>query len=122
MKNRALKIAAAVLCSLFTIQPALITSASSVVRNSRFECEDAEVFDKNGRKISTPKLADKDASGKAVAGTVMRLFDRPDALETIRQRYPAVKIMAITHDEAMKARFSQSIEIVKTEEGSKVIY
>lgn len=45
-----------------------------------------------------------------------------DALETIRQRYPAVKIMAITHDEAMKARFSQSIEIVKTEEGSKVIY
>lgn len=45
-----------------------------------------------------------------------------DALETIRQRYPAVKIMAITHDEAMKARFSQSIEIVKTEDGSKVIY
>lgn len=45
-----------------------------------------------------------------------------DALETIRQRYPAVKIMAITHDEAMKARFSQSVEIVKTDEGSKVIY
>ncbi len=69
MKKRALKIAAAVLCSLFTIQPALTTSASSVVRNSRFECEDAEVFDKSGRKISTPKLADKDASGKAVAGS-----------------------------------------------------
>ena len=45
-----------------------------------------------------------------------------DALETIRQRYPAVKIMAITHDEAMKARFSQSIEIIKTEDGSKVVY
>ena len=45
-----------------------------------------------------------------------------DALETIRQRYPAVKIMAITHDEAMKARFSQSVEIIKTEDGSKVIY
>ena len=45
-----------------------------------------------------------------------------DALETIRQRYPAVKIMAITHDEAMKARFSQAITVVKTEAGSKVIY
>ena len=45
-----------------------------------------------------------------------------DALETIRQRYPDVKIMAITHDEAMKARFSQSVEIIKTEDGSKVIY
>ena len=35
-----------------------------------------------------------------------------DALETIRQRYPAVKIMAITHDEAMKARFSQTFRAV----------
>ncbi|MBQ1848719.1 MAG: hypothetical protein II135_12005, partial [Clostridia bacterium] len=69
MKNRVLKIAAAVLCSLLTIQPALMTSASSVARNSRFECEDAEIFDKNGRKISTPRLTDGDASGRAVAGS-----------------------------------------------------
>jgi len=45
-----------------------------------------------------------------------------DSLETIRKRYPDVKIMAITHDEAMKARFSQSVTVIKTEEGSKVIY
>lgn len=45
-----------------------------------------------------------------------------DALETIRQRYPDVKIMAITHDEAMKARFNQSVTVIKTDDGSKVIY
>lgn len=45
-----------------------------------------------------------------------------DSLETIRRRYPDVKIMAITHDEAMKARFSQSVTVVKTDQGSKVIY
>lgn len=45
-----------------------------------------------------------------------------DALETIRQRYPDVKIMAITHDDAMKARFNQSVTVIKTEDGSKVIY
>jgi exonuclease SbcD len=45
-----------------------------------------------------------------------------DALETIRQRYPDVKIMAITHDDAMKARFNQFVTVIKTEDGSKVIY
>ena len=45
-----------------------------------------------------------------------------DALETIRQRYPDVKIMAITHDDAMKARFNQSVTVIKAEDGSKVIY
>lgn len=45
-----------------------------------------------------------------------------DSLETIRSRYPDVKIMAITHDDAMKARFSQSITVIKTDDGSKVIY
>lgn len=44
-----------------------------------------------------------------------------DSLEAIRLRYPDVKIMAITHDDAMKARFSQSITVIKTDEGSKVI-
>ena len=32
-----------------------------------------------------------------------------DALETIRDRYSDVKIMAITHDDAMKARFGQAV-------------
>lgn len=45
-----------------------------------------------------------------------------DSLETIRQRYPDVKIMAITHDDAMKARFVQAVTVIKTEEESKVIY
>lgn len=45
-----------------------------------------------------------------------------DSLEAIRKRYPAVKVMAITHDDAMKARFNQSVTVIKTEEGSKVIY
>lgn len=45
-----------------------------------------------------------------------------DSLETIRRRYPDVKVMAITHDEAMKARFSQAVTVIKTEEGSKVVY
>lgn len=45
-----------------------------------------------------------------------------DALETIQKRYENIKIMAITHDPTMKARFPQSLDVVKTEEGSKVIY
>ena len=45
-----------------------------------------------------------------------------DALETIQRRYSGLKIMAITHDPAMKARFPQSLDVVKTAEGSKVIY
>ena len=45
-----------------------------------------------------------------------------DALETIWRRYPGIKIMAITHDANMKSRFPQSIDVVKTEDGSKIIY
>lgn len=45
-----------------------------------------------------------------------------DALETIGVRYPGIKIMAITHDPTMKARFPQNLDVVKTEHGSKVIY
>lgn len=44
-----------------------------------------------------------------------------DALETIRDRYSDVKIMAITHDDAMKARFGQAVTVIKTDDGSKVI-
>lgn len=43
-----------------------------------------------------------------------------DALETIQRRYGNLKILAITHDPAMKSRFPQSIDIIKTEEGSKI--
>ena len=43
-----------------------------------------------------------------------------DALETIRKRYPDIKIMAITHDDAMKARFPQSITVMKDENGSYI--
>lgn len=45
-----------------------------------------------------------------------------DALETIQNRYPDLKIMAITHDPTMKARFPQNLDVVKTDEGSRVIY
>lgn len=45
-----------------------------------------------------------------------------DALEAIQNRYTDLKVMAITHDPEMKSRFPQSVDIVKTAEGSKVIY
>ena len=44
-----------------------------------------------------------------------------DALEAIRDRYPNVKVMAISHDENFKARFSQSVTVIKTDDGSKII-
>ena len=42
------------------------------------------------------------------------------ALETIQQRYPNTKIMAITHDETFKARFPQNVTVYKDEIGSHV--
>lgn len=45
-----------------------------------------------------------------------------DALETIQNRYRRIKIMAITHDPTMKARFPQSLDVIRTNEGSRVIY
>ncbi len=45
-----------------------------------------------------------------------------DALEAIQRRYSDLKVMAITHDPAMKSRFPQSVDVIKTAEGSKVIY
>ena len=35
-----------------------------------------------------------------------------DALEAIQQRYGNLKVMAITHDPAMKSRFPQSVDVV----------
>ena len=43
-----------------------------------------------------------------------------DALETIRARYPDIKVMAITHDDEFKARFSQSVTVTKDVNGSHV--
>ena len=45
-----------------------------------------------------------------------------DALVTIQRRYPNLKVMAITHDPTMKARFPQNLDVIKTVEGSKVKY
>ena len=45
-----------------------------------------------------------------------------DALETIQRRYSDLKVMAITHDPEMKSRFPQSVDVVKTENGSRIIY
>ncbi|MCU7380477.1 metallophosphoesterase [Clostridiales Family XIII bacterium ASD5510] len=44
-----------------------------------------------------------------------------DALETIQIRYENIKIMAITHDPTMKARFPQNLDVIKTENGSKIV-
>jgi exonuclease SbcC len=41
-----------------------------------------------------------------------------DALETIRYRYPDLKIMAVTHDEEMKTRFPQNVFVYKDDTSS----
>lgn len=43
-----------------------------------------------------------------------------DALAAIQQRYPDLRIMAITHDPEFKARFPQSVTVYKDEHGSHV--
>jgi len=42
------------------------------------------------------------------------------ALETIHNRYPDMRILAISHDENMKSRFPQQLYVDVTENGSKV--
>ena len=42
------------------------------------------------------------------------------ALESIHERYPEMRIVAISHDENMKARFPQQITVVETDNGSKL--
>ena len=44
-----------------------------------------------------------------------------EALEAIQMRYADMCIMAITHDEAMKAMFPQNITVTKDENGSHAI-
>jgi exonuclease SbcC len=43
------------------------------------------------------------------------------ALEVIHNKYPEMRIVAISHDENMKVRFPQQITIETTENGSKVV-
>lgn len=43
-----------------------------------------------------------------------------DALVTIQRRYTDLKIMAITHDPTMKARFPQGLTVTKDENGSHI--
>lgn len=45
-----------------------------------------------------------------------------EALETIRGRYSDLRIMAITHDPVMKAKFPESIDVIKDEKGSHIVY
>lgn len=46
-----------------------------------------------------------------------------DALELIHDRYPSMRVVAISHDPAMKARFPQEIEVIDTGDGgSKIIF
>ena len=43
-----------------------------------------------------------------------------DALESIRERYPTTKILAITHDDEFRARFSQMVTVYKDDNGSHI--
>ncbi len=45
-----------------------------------------------------------------------------DALESIRDRYQRLKVMAITHDQEFKARFPQSVTVYKDDGGSHVMW
>jgi exonuclease SbcC len=44
-----------------------------------------------------------------------------DALASIAARNPAMRILAISHDPAMKARFMQNITVIQGENGSEVV-
>lgn len=43
-----------------------------------------------------------------------------DGLELISQKYPDLKVIAISHDPSMKARFPQNVDVVKDSYGSHV--
>jgi exonuclease SbcC len=42
------------------------------------------------------------------------------ALQTIHNKYPEMRIVAISHDASMKANFPQQLWVEMTDEGSKV--
>jgi exonuclease SbcC len=45
-----------------------------------------------------------------------------DALETMARMFPQMRILSISHDPLMKARFLQTIQVVNTEQGSKILF
>lgn len=45
-----------------------------------------------------------------------------EALEAIRSRYSGLKVMAITHDPVMKAKFPEAVDVIKDEKGSHIVY
>lgn len=45
-----------------------------------------------------------------------------DALEALANKFPDMSVLAISHDPAMQSRFAQTIEVINTTEGSKVVF
>jgi exonuclease SbcD len=46
-----------------------------------------------------------------------------DALELMHNRYPSMRVVAISHDPAMKARFPEEIEVIDAgDQGSKILF
>ncbi len=43
------------------------------------------------------------------------------ALQQIHSKYPDMRILAISHDQNMKANFPQQLYVETTEEGSRVV-
>lgn len=44
-----------------------------------------------------------------------------DALETMATMFPTMRILSISHDQVMKARFLQNIQVISTDQGSKLV-
>ena len=45
-----------------------------------------------------------------------------DALEALSNKFTDMSVLAISHDPAMQSRFAQTIEVINTAEGSKVVF
>lgn len=45
-----------------------------------------------------------------------------DALEALANKFSNMSVLAISHDPAMQSRFAQTIEVINTTDGSKVIF
>ena len=45
-----------------------------------------------------------------------------DALEALANKFSNMSVLAISHDPAMQSRFAQTIEVINTSEGSKVVF
>lgn len=45
-----------------------------------------------------------------------------DALEALSNKFSDMSVLAISHDPAMQSRFAQTIEVINTSDGSKVVF